>query len=198
MPKVTEAHREARRDEILDAAARCFSAKGFARTSMIDIIGEAGASAGAIYGHFAGKRELFLAVAERLIAGRAAMLQQRRADGPALAPAEILTALMRSFDADPETSRLLVHLWGEAMLDTEIRGATDQILAMLRRAIGGALAEWFREHPDASGRSAEASAQRLLPLMLGMGQGFLLQRQLFATFDQDGYLELVAEALLPR
>ena len=50
MPKVSEQHREARRDQIVDAALRCFSRKGFQRTSMADIIAESGLSAGAIYG----------------------------------------------------------------------------------------------------------------------------------------------------
>ena len=38
MPKVTEAYRVARRDEIIDAATRCFAAKGYQRTSMMSAI----------------------------------------------------------------------------------------------------------------------------------------------------------------
>src|SRR5689334_7006825 len=38
MPKVSEAHREARREEIVAAATRAFLAKGFARTSMAEVI----------------------------------------------------------------------------------------------------------------------------------------------------------------
>ena len=37
MPKVTEAHLEARREQILDAAAECFARKGFHRSTMHDI-----------------------------------------------------------------------------------------------------------------------------------------------------------------
>ena len=70
MPKVTAAYREARRDEIIDAALRAFAAKGFQGTSMADVIAEAGLSAGAIYGHFAGKKELFAAVAGRVLDSR--------------------------------------------------------------------------------------------------------------------------------
>ena len=68
MPKVTEAYRTARRDEIIESALRCFAAKGYQRTSMADIIDESGLSAGAIYGHFSGKKELFSAVAGRVVA----------------------------------------------------------------------------------------------------------------------------------
>lgn len=46
-----------RREEIIAAAIRAFSTKGFSRASMADVIAESGRSAGAIYGHFSGKRE---------------------------------------------------------------------------------------------------------------------------------------------
>ena len=75
MPKVTEAHRTARRDEIIGAALRCFAAKGYQRTSMADVIEESGLSAGAIYGYFAGKQELFAAVAGRVLEARQGELE---------------------------------------------------------------------------------------------------------------------------
>jgi len=48
MPKVTDAHRESRRRQILDASIECFAREGFHRTSMAQIIAEAGVSAGTI------------------------------------------------------------------------------------------------------------------------------------------------------
>ena len=52
---------EASRDAILDAALRCFAKRGYHETSVDDIAERARLSKGAIYWHFAGKRELFLA-----------------------------------------------------------------------------------------------------------------------------------------
>ena len=63
MPKVTEAHRESRREQILIAAWKCFSRKGFHSTSMADVIKEAGLSAGAVYLYFRSKDEIIVAVA---------------------------------------------------------------------------------------------------------------------------------------
>jgi len=37
MPKVSEAHSAARRQQIIDAAYRCFARKGFHQASMRDI-----------------------------------------------------------------------------------------------------------------------------------------------------------------
>lgn len=58
MPKVSDEHREARRDQILEAALSCFSHKGYHDTSMQDIAKEAGLSTGAAYIHFKGKEEI--------------------------------------------------------------------------------------------------------------------------------------------
>ena len=70
VPRVTEQYREARRDEIADAALRAFRRKGFQATSMAEIITESGLSAGAIYGHFPSKSAIAVHVATRIIDAR--------------------------------------------------------------------------------------------------------------------------------
>ena len=61
MPKISEEKRQARRDQILAAAWRCFSRRGLHSTSMEDIIREANLSSGAVYLYYKSKDELFLA-----------------------------------------------------------------------------------------------------------------------------------------
>lgn len=51
------------RADLLDAAERVFSAKGFEGASVDDVATEAGYTKGAVYAHFGSKRDLFLAVA---------------------------------------------------------------------------------------------------------------------------------------
>ena len=48
-----------RRGEILEAALKCFSKKGYHDTRVDDIIKESGLSKGAIYWYFKGKRDIF-------------------------------------------------------------------------------------------------------------------------------------------
>ena len=55
-------HGPVTREQILDAALRLFSEKGFARTSVRDIAQVAGITDAAIYYHFASKRDLFEAI----------------------------------------------------------------------------------------------------------------------------------------
>lgn len=55
------------RDEILDAALRLFSAKGYFRTSMQDVRREAGVSIGSIYHYFTNKEEIATALYDSLL-----------------------------------------------------------------------------------------------------------------------------------
>lgn len=50
---------EVRREQILDAARKCFVEKGYFPTRMEDIAKAAGLSKGGIYFHFEGKRQIF-------------------------------------------------------------------------------------------------------------------------------------------
>src|SRR5919197_5412070 len=63
MPRVSEAHLERRRRQILDAARVCFIRKGFYETSMQDVFRESGLSAGAVYSYFKSKDDLVKAIA---------------------------------------------------------------------------------------------------------------------------------------
>lgn len=64
MPKMTEEHLEARRKQIIEAAAECFIEKGFRKTSMRDICRAAKLSPGAVYNYFTGKDEIIKAIAQ--------------------------------------------------------------------------------------------------------------------------------------
>ncbi|MBW2372794.1 MAG: helix-turn-helix transcriptional regulator, partial [Deltaproteobacteria bacterium] len=50
---------EARRAQILEAALRCFSEKGYHEATMDDLAREAGLSKGSLYWHFKSKAQVF-------------------------------------------------------------------------------------------------------------------------------------------
>src|SRR5919204_3584801 len=57
---------DATQQRILDAATDVFPARASTAATMADIVDHSGASIGSIYHHFGGKKELFLAIFERL------------------------------------------------------------------------------------------------------------------------------------
>ena len=58
----------ATRARLIDSGRRLFGARGYEATSIDAILGEAGVAKGALYHHFADKRELFDAVLDRTLA----------------------------------------------------------------------------------------------------------------------------------
>lgn len=195
MPKVSDAHREARREEILAAALRAFSDKGFGRTSMADVIAESGLSAGAIYGHFEGKRELFLAVARSVLGRRRDELEAVIVQGPPPSPGEALGILLRGLLASGVDTRVLVQVWGEATTEPDVREMVNDQVHVIRGAFEDAVRAWCAAHPDRAPEGPDAAVARLLPAMLALAQGFLVQRAIFDEFDDEAYLATVREVL---
>ena len=122
MPKISTARKDARRDEILAAAVRCFSRQGFQKTTIHDICAEASLSVGAIYSYFASKDAIIAALAD---AGRRATARLVD-DDSAAAPIDRLRALLGEFQRaqDPTVYQLDVRTWGEAIGDERLREMT--------------------------------------------------------------------------
>jgi AcrR family transcriptional regulator len=197
VPKISDARRDARRNEILDAARRAFAAKGYQHTSMADVIAEAELSTGAVYSYFEGKRDLFAAVARHVLGRRNADLVEAAADGTPPAPAEVLEIVLDGVLSEGLDLRLLVQLWGEATVDPEMRNVVNAGVKVLRAAFVAALRRWFEVHPEHAPDGADVAAEQLVPVLMGMGQGFIFQSAMLDGFDRASYLDEVRR-LLPH
>ena len=118
MPKVSQEHRDARRAQILQAAAACFERKGYQRTTMADIIKESGLSAGAIYVYFAGKQDIVRAVAQESVTARVEAITAQAGDG-ALSPGDLVAAAVASGAA--AAPFFAPELWSLARRDDKVR-----------------------------------------------------------------------------
>lgn len=195
MPKVSEEHRQARRDEIARAALACFARKGYERTSMADIIAESGLSAGAIYGHYASKKDLFISVIGHLLAKRQSELEERTGEGPALSPGQIMISLINGIRSEPVEARMLLQLWAEAAFDREMHEIVSEFLKRFHATIHRHILAWIAEDPQRGGDDPQRYAERLTPVVLGLGPGFMVQRALVDDFDEDDFLAMLPEVL---
>lgn len=196
MPRISDAKREARRTEIVDAALRCFIRTGYQRTSMADIIAESGLSAGAIYSYFPGKAELVRAVATRVIADRRGELDAAGATHP-LAPGEIATILIDGIRREAPLP-VLVQVWAEATIDDELRTLVQTAMTGVRGTIATALERWARTQGDATTADAGAWAAAAAPVLMSLVPGFVLQRSIIDDFDEDGFVRSIATLLPSR
>jgi len=82
MERETSDKAQATRERILDAAIKVFASKGYHETKVDDIVAEAEASKGAVYFHFPGKQQIFLALVDKF----ANLLQRRLIEAVAQEP----------------------------------------------------------------------------------------------------------------
>lgn len=170
MPKVSPAHKERRRQAILNAALEVFITKGYQAATVGDIAQQAQLSVGAIYRYFPTKADLMLTlVRERL--GRAPELFARlteRVDDPwerLVRCVELFTTALRV--RHPGTGRLLLVTMAEAVQHGEIRQALHDRFAGLVGYVAGVIAEGV-----ARGRfRQDVDPQRVAALLLAMADG---------------------------
>ncbi|MGF1622066.1 MAG: TetR/AcrR family transcriptional regulator [Rhodomicrobiaceae bacterium] len=178
MPKLDEQTQKARREQILDAAERCFTRQGFHGASMQDICREAGVSPGALYIYFTSKEGLIAGICER----------EKAKLGQALASVseapDFLAALARlaetyCLDEPQEKLRLQLEINAEAMRNPDIGRMVAEIdkfvVTSLERLIADAKAKGRIDPPN------DPATTALLISMLG--DGLFVRRALDPDFD---------------
>ncbi len=65
-PRVTQEHKESKRQEILQAAKRVFIRQGYLTATMKDVVEESGLSRGGVYLYFSSTEEMLLALIEEI------------------------------------------------------------------------------------------------------------------------------------
>jgi len=191
MPKVTQEHKDARRQQILAAATRCVATQGFHRTTMADVIREAGLSAGAVYGYFTSKTELIRAIAESALGPATERLEQLLTDPAPITPAglveELIASALRAHgDSSP---RIAVQVWAEAARDPEVAAMAADRMRDLRRA----LAACVRRCQSDGTLPTDGDPELMAQILTGMLPGYVLQRLLDPEVTIEGDLRGVTD-----
>ncbi len=187
MPKVSQAHKDARRQQILTAATRCVAAQGFHRTTMADVIHEAGLSAGAVYGYFKSKTELIRAIADSALGPATARLEELVDSAETLTPARVVEEFIASaFDAYGDRSpQIAVQVWAEAARDPQVAEmAADRI-----RDLREVLTTLVRRCQDHGTMNPAGDPGHMAQVLVGMLPGYVLQRLLDHAITPETYLQ---------
>lgn len=205
MPRVTDAHRRARRDEIADAALRVLQRKGVSNTSIAQIVEESGLSAGAIYANFENKAELARYVALTQLGWRVELLA---ADPRTIrSPAEVLATVLTSLTEEEVPIAVVLQFWAEATVDPDLRSAVAVTVTELREAFETAIRPWAAQRaedghgraasdPDGDGDGGEAIdaiVHRTAKTMIVLCQGYLANTGLLGWVTPEEYLATAAE-----
>jgi AcrR family transcriptional regulator len=174
MPKISQAHEQQRRDQILAAAMTCFARQGYHATSMDDVVRESGLSVGAIYTYFASKEDLFLALAESRAQQTLAYLNELfRSPGPMGAKsAEAVDYFFRMLSDDEllPMARVGVEFLSEAVKSERIQERQDRRCEMIRQFYLWLLNDARQQGDVRDDIDVEAAAE----LLMALNEGILL------------------------
>jgi AcrR family transcriptional regulator len=198
MPRITEERREARREQVLDAARACVLEHGLEAVSMEMIIARSGLSTGAVYRYFKGKDEIIGAAFTQAIseigAAAASILAGPR---PGLPP-ELIEKLLavwvgyarRGVGAAAGLDRMpvAVHGWSYAQADPQLKAVLQASLRGFRERCVPIIKQWQADGAVAASADPDAIAQLLLSICLG----FAAQRSLTGDADVRAHAAALA------
>jgi AcrR family transcriptional regulator len=183
MPKVSEAHREERRRQILDGARRAFAANGYFGTNVSRLEAETGLSRGAIFSYFPTKLDLFTAIAreDRTRVGELWLDQGYE-------------AVVRLVEEEPDWAGAYLEVGRLLRTDPELRARWDTLTTEVEERIVAR----YRELQKQGAIRDDVPLEQLLRFLGVVLDGLALQQTAGFPIDVEGTLVLVRSALSPQ
>jgi TetR/AcrR family transcriptional repressor of uid operon len=179
VPRLAEAARTERRQQLIDAAWRCASKQGFQSLTVDDVCAEAGVSKGAFYIYFEQKQDLLLALLEDDATGVDKTMQDLTRSGAG--GVERLRRFVRAeLERGEDAARLQVRadLWAEMSSNPQVRERFAEVVRRRRMA----LRSWIDEATSA-GEIIDIPSNALAAILLALGDGLMLH----AGLDPSGF-----------
>ena len=200
VPRITDERREARREQVLEAARACLQEHGLEAVSMEMIIARSGLSTGAVYGYFKGKDQIINAVVTEGMAAMAEDLAPVLTDPEPPPPPEFIGQVLRAAlrfgrQKEGDIDRLLValHGWSHSQSDPELKAATRSSYAGLRRMFRDVVRRW----QAAGSMDATADPEAMAELLTSITLGFVAQRALAGSADVASHVAALASLAHP-
>src|SRR5215472_2592403 len=177
MPRITEERRQARREQILDAARACLLEHGLEKVSMEMIIARSGLSTGAVYRYFKGKEEIMAAAvaasSEEIGAAVAPILASPKSRLPSELVEDLLAAWVRysrsgvGAAAGIDRMPVALHGWSYAQTEPELKAVLQAGLRGFRKRCVPVIQQWQTDGVVDGSVEPDAVAQLLLSIFLG-------------------------------
>jgi AcrR family transcriptional regulator len=165
---------EQTRQRLLDAAARVFARRGYQQSTLEEVAREAGFTIGAVYSNFAGKQELFLALADKEVEQRVAEVRAvadaaERGEEAGIKAAEQFREFL---ERDPDWPLLFYEFWSFGVRNPE----TQAEFIKRRQAVRDALAETLERVAAQLGFRLRFSAPALAAAISATLNGLAFER----------------------
>lgn len=198
---------EATRNRILEVATRLILERGFAGTTIDDVIAQAGLTKGAFFYHFDSKDHLARAVIDRFAATDRAALDRALAAAEAASPdpLEQVLHVVRAFEADfarltdPHPGCLFAtYVYEAQLLDPASLDVVAAAARAWRERLGAKLRAAARLHPPAVDVDPDSLADAFSSVLEGAFLLSRLERRPGAVADQLAHYRRYLELLFPK
>lgn len=145
-----EREKERRRQQIMVAAKRVFSDKGFNKATMEDIAQEAELSPGTLYLYFKNKEELYASLSLRILQYlliRVEHVNEEKDAGPEEKLKSLVDAMYDVYEFDPLIIINMFHLQSSETLKNLSPQLMEEIKVLSRKSLGS-IAQIFKEGVD--------------------------------------------------
>ena len=194
MPKVQPEYLELRRQQIVDAAAACFTRAGFHQTTMQDICAEADLSPGAVYRYFRSKEEIIQAMCLRGHEEDSDVIREVMSRGTTREIMEELTHIFFEGAESRELCALSIELLGESRRDPVILESVREGM----HSIFAALEDLVRRAQERGEMSPEMDPVAMSRVMMGLYQGLIWQKVIEPDIDVLAYAQAVKYLFTPH
>ncbi len=184
VPKVSQEHIDARREQILAGAQRAFARHGYDGATVAKLEEEIGLSRGAIFNYYPSKRDLFAALAAGV----------GRRYGDLVLESGLEAAVRAMAEEDPD--------WLGVLLETEARLRHDpdfqRRLEAASEQKSPRLVDWFAARQADGAFRDDVEARELGRFATTVLNGFALRVVGGEETDVEALLRLLHDALAPR
>ena len=178
--------RERRRQQIIVAAKRVFSERGFSKATMEDIAREAELSPGTLYLYFKNKDELYASLSLRILQYmniRLEDVKKEKDSNPEQKIASIKEALYDVYQFDPLILINMFHLQSSETLKNLSSPLLDNLSELSRNSLQ-ILAEIFASSPDAN-RLLTGQSHAVADIVWSLFTGVVLWEESKRMIDDD-------------
>jgi AcrR family transcriptional regulator len=190
-PRVPEEYMEARRRQILNAAWKSFSEKGFNKATMKDIFEASQLSSGAVYNYFKSKDEIVEAFSEISTKRNVDMISSAASDpnDPLGKVMEAFFSWIKELSGQPgfvKSAALDLELFAEASRNKRIADSTRK---NFETNLGTAI-ELVKERQQAGLINKKLNPRSVAMALFALIQGIELLVTIYPDMDIDGYIEV--------
>lgn len=163
--------KEEKRKEILNAARKIFSQKGFASTKIEDVAREAGIGKGTVYEYFRSKNDIFFALFEEIKAEfhKRVFIMKPKSPPQERLEKYIISALA-SFEEWKDMSHILLDFWAEHKSKSSAHFRFDELYRVARENLSALIKEGIKK-----GDFKKIDPSLTASMLIALIDGLLLQ-----------------------